>query len=333
MRPSSRPPYTSMRGRSFSEPLQRRTSREERPKREDKSKRNEKAKDEEGRDRGRTTRRRLSPEFLVFLATCLVVTILVSLLFSPLVLIDVVRIEGNQALSDEKILAQAGNPQGQNLFLYKAGQGEEALELDPYIDKAKISRQPLHGLLIQVQERAPMGILLDGKAYLHFAADGMLMDVSDSLQTTHLPIITGLSLESVPAPGEIIKDPTFHQALQITNACPPDLLVDLQEINISNPKQILAYSSQGIEIRLGQVDDTIKERLYSLQDILVQLVLLGDLPGPVDYIDIRYPGAPSIKMVGYEGPVAELNNLEAIQVPKEYQTVPETGSPVSEASG
>lgn len=277
-------------------------------------------------------RRRFTPEFLVFLGTTLLVTLAVSLLLSPLAQIEEVTIEGNQILSDEKILAQAQDPIGQNVFLYSTRQGAQSLELDPYVDRAKVSRRPLHGLLIQVQERAPVGILVDGDAYLHFASDGMLMDVSESLQTTKLPIITGLSLESIPAPGEKIEDQAFYQALEVANACSPDFLREVQEINVSKPNDILAYTSHGIEIRVGRADETIKDRIQSLEDIFTQIVLPGALPAPVDYIDIRYQGSPSIKMIGYDAPIVELNNLESIDVPEDSDPAAEEEAPAQPAS-
>lgn len=274
---------------------------------------------EKKKERERASRRRFSPEFLVFLATTAVITLVVSLLLSPLAAITEIQVEGNNVLSDEKIIVQAGQPVGQNVFLYRTRQAASTLELDPYIDKAKISRQPFHRILIQIMERAPVGILVDGNAYLHFSSNGMVMDVSESLQTTKLPIITGLSLESVPAPGDMIRDETFHEALVIANACSPELLMEIQEINVSNPANILAYTGQGIEVRIGCADESISRRMQSLDDIYQQVVLSGRLPAPVDYIDIRYEGAPSIKMIGYEAPIAELEGLEAIEIPVEYQ--------------
>lgn len=245
---------------------------------------------------------KFQPEFILFLVATLIITTIVAILLSPICAIKNVEIDGEQFLSEEKILAEAGSPLGQNLFFYRTGEGASNLKLNPYVKEAKISRRPFTGLLITIEERKPVGVIVDNGVFLQFSEDGMLMTTSDSLQTTNLPIITGLSLLSVPAPGEFITEAAFYEALQIVNACPDALLPHLQEINITHSNNILAYTAQGIEVRLGDTEH-IESRMQALSDMTEQVILGGSLNEPVEYIDLRYPGAASIKIRG-KGAVA-----------------------------
>lgn len=246
-------------------------------------------------------RRELQPTFILFLVVTVIVATIVGILTSPLCNIRTVDIQGASELTEEKILEEAGHPIGQNLFLFRSGQAKNNLKLNPYIKEVQISRKPFHGLLIAVDERRPVGILVDQEVFMRFSADGMLMDSSETLQATNLPIITGLSLTSIPAPGGYIEDAVFHEALQIVNACPPDLLKSIQEINIAQPNYILAYTSKGIEVRVGNSQE-IEKRMQMLADVLEQIVLTNALTDPVEYIDIRYMGSPSIKLKGQDAP-------------------------------
>lgn len=270
-------------------------------------------------------RRALQPTFILFLVVTLIVTAVVGVLTSPICAIREVEIEGAAELKEEKILQEAGQPVGQNLFLYRSGQAEESLKMNPYVKDASISRKPFNAIVIHLDERRPVGILVDQEVFMRFSADGMLMDSSDTLQATNLPIITGLSLTSIPAPGGFIEDALFHEALQIVNACPPDLIKLIQEINIAQPNNILAYTSKGIEVRVGNSQE-IEKRMQMLADVLEQIVLTNALTEPVEYIDIRYMGSPSIKLKGKGTPVA------AAQAIGEEAVNPEAAESAAEAS-
>ena len=99
-------------------------------------------------------------------------------------------------------------------------------------------------------------MLLNNGSYLQFSKDGVLLDNTKSLTNQSLPLITGFSMDEVPSPGEAFKDNArFSDILKVVNACSDDLLSMIQEINIKDRNDILAYTSQGIEIRIGGVDN------------------------------------------------------------------------------
>ena len=106
-------------------------------------------------------------------------------------------------------------------------------------------------------------------------------------------------MEDVPAPGEAFKDnERFEDILRIINACDDDLLRMLQEINIKDRNNILAYTSQGLEIRIGSVDN-IETRMATLNDIINQVILSDIIEDPIEAIDIRYEKSPVVVLEGY----------------------------------
>lgn len=266
--------------------------------------------------------RRFSSSFFLTLALTLVVTALVSLALSPLMNIETVEVSGNKVVSTEKILKMAKNPVGINTFVFNKQDAIQSIEAHPYVESVKIKRELPNALYIKIKERRPVGVLVNKGVYLQFSDGGLLLNNTNTLSSFNLPIITGMSLQSVPQPGGAIKDPTFKQALAIVNAMSDDLLKSIQEVNIAEPENILAYTYNGIEIRIGDAKN-IKARMAVLDDIMDQVVLTKTVKGDIDYIDIRYLKAPVLKMKGGAAPSEMKEEDDGMQpsAQEEAQTV------------
>lgn len=234
----------------------------------------------------------------------LAVTLLVCLL-GPLMAIDRVEINGTKNLKKEQVIQLAEYPQTRNLFLYRKSKAEKELQLQPYVKEVKIRRHFPHWISIDIVERTPAGILLDNGHYIQFSKDGILLDNTKALLNPALPIITGFSMKDIPAPGEHFRDnDRFKDALEIVNACSDDLLPMIQEINIKDRQNILAYTNQGIEIRLGSIKH-IKKRMHVLEDIMNQVILSDTVEKPIEALDIRYEKSPVIVLKGYHNAAEE----------------------------
>lgn len=239
------------------------------------------------------------PQFIALLVGIVVAVAAIVVLLGPLMKIDKVDINELKYLSDDKVLEMTSNPIGQNLFRFNISKAENELLAYPYVDDVRISRHFPHCLEISITERQPAGVLLNNSNYLQFSKDGILLDNTKSLSNLSLPLITGFKMEDVPAPGEAFKDnERFEDILRIINACDDDLLRMLQEINIKDRNNILAYTSQGLEIRIGSVDN-IETRMATLNDIINQVILSDIIEDPIEAIDIRYEKSPVVVLEGY----------------------------------
>lgn len=239
------------------------------------------------------------PQFIALLIGIVVAVAAIVVLLGPLMKIDKVDINELKYMSDDKVLEMTSNPIGQNLFRFNISKAENELLAYPYVDDVRISRHFPHRLEISISERQPAGVLLNNSNYLQFSKDGILLDNTKSLSNLSLPLITGFKMEDVPAPGEAFKDnERFEDILRIINACDDDLLRMLQEINIKDRNNILAYTSQGLEIRIGSVDN-IETRMATLNDIINQVILSDIIEDPIEAIDIRYEKSPVVVLEGY----------------------------------
>ena len=274
--------------------------------------------------------------FKIILTMIVLIVAAVVALLGPLMRIDSVQVNDLQYMTEEQVVEIAGAPVGQNLFLYRTSRAEEELSYYPYVQNVVVTRHFPHWIGIEITERQPAGVLLNNGSYLQFSKDGVLLDNTKTLTHLNLPLITGFSMKDVPSPGEAFKDnERFNDILKIVNACSDELLTMIQEINIEDRSNILAYTSQGLEIRIGGVDD-IEARMAALNDIMNQVILSGIVEEPIEAIDIRYAKSPVIVLEGYDNiDASELlddNDETAGGETSSAQTQQQTGSQGSQTT-
>ena len=126
-------------------------------------------------------------------------------------------------------------------------------------------------ILIEIIERKPVGAVVTANGYIQVSADGRLLSIAPTIGQYNLPVISGVQLSEIPTPGNIIQNDNLTKALQIISESDQDLLNNLAELNVGQADSIMACTNEGIEIRLGDVDD-IEIRLMDLNDILKDIV-------------------------------------------------------------
>lgn len=269
------------------------------------SKRERKKREKKAKNKESKQRQTIEWRFVGLMALITLIVAGMVCLLGPIMAIDRVEVNGTKNLTEKQVLEIAEYPQSHNLFLYRTSKAKKELRLHPYVKNVKIRRHFPHWLSIDIEERTPAGILLDNGHYIQFSKDGILLDNTNSLLNPSLPIITGFSMRDIPAPGEHFRDnDRFKDALKIVNACSDDLLPMIQEINIKDRQNILAYTNQGIEIRLGSIK-RIKSRMDALDDIMKQVILSNTVEEPIEALDIRYEKSPVIVLKGYHDAAEE----------------------------
>lgn len=241
-----------------------------------------------------------SPAFVVLLVFVVFLVAGLVTLLGPVMNIDKVEVSSVKNVEETQIEEMMGNPVGQNLFLFRTSKAEEALRQHPYVKNATITRHYPHYLEVTIEEREPAGVILNDGKYLQFSKDGVLLNSESSLGNQSLPIITGFTPDEVPSPGETFKNnERFTMILDIVNACSDDLLTMIQEINVKDKNNILAYTSQGLEIRIGNTEN-IEKRMQILDDIMNQVILSNVIDEELGAIDVRSEKAPVVVLKGYE---------------------------------
>lgn len=243
----------------------------------------------------RTRKRRKSfkiptPVIYIFLVT-------VGLYFfihSPVFNLKHINVTGNSLLDEEKIISLSQLNSGQNIMKIKKDEIIDLISVHPFVKEVQIRRQFPNTLEIQIIERKPVGLLVCPDGFIQVSEEGYFLSLIRDIGDYNLPVLSGISLDELPGPGQLINNPGLNVALQIIKESPVRLLENIVEINIGNEKHILAYTLEGIEIRLGSMDN-ISRKLTDLNDILLDFSNNGIDPAKIEYLDLRFSGPPVIK--------------------------------------
>lgn len=239
-------------------------------------------------------KKRLRKGFKRFIYLLVLLVALVIFLRSSFFVIKDVQVSGNNNVSAEKVISLAEIADSDGLFSVNAKAINTRLCAYPFIEQAKLKRHLPHTLIIEITEREPIGFIVTPSGYVEFDKDGMVLAVTGSMGSYNLPIITGIDIGEIPSPGANVENESFANALNVIKNCDPQILSNIAEINIGQNSYVLAYTYQGIEIKIGTAED-ITQRLVNLRDILAEISAENINIADIDYIDVRYKDVPVIK--------------------------------------
>ena len=214
---------------------------------------------------------------------------------SPLFDVKTITVQGNETVTTEKIISLAEIETGDNFFAIRVKKAKENLEYYPFIEKAEVKRKLFNKVSIIVQERPAIGYVVTPDGYIQVSADARMLAIQQTLNDYNLPVISGVDLDELTSLGGVIENHKLQQALKVLSSCDKELLGNLAELNVSQNGEIIAYTNQKLEVRLGEMDN-VERRLADLNDIIREIAEQKIPLNEIQYIDVRYSGVPVIKM-------------------------------------
>jgi hypothetical protein len=182
-------------------------------------------------------------------------------------------IESDGVLSAEQIRTWAGVRLQDNLLALNLARVKRDLELVPAIEAVSVERILPRGLCIRVTEREPIArvvypvlrpggrtelgtYLVDARGCFMFPIERHQRASPAPAGDEHLPVITGIPINDV-RPGRAVELPQALAALAYVQAFQRSSmlgLVDLREIDISQPGVLVVTTVQGSAITFGLAD-------------------------------------------------------------------------------
>lgn len=212
-----------------------------------------------------------------------------AVLFLPVPMGDI-RLQGNEAVTKEDILFDGDIREPVNVFQISTSQLQERLKKDVRIADAEVSRAFPFYIDVVIAERKPVAVIQEEFGYAFLDQEGMIIQTGDSIRGMDIPVITGVKLDNVLL-GDFTQKENVKLALQFLGALSPGGIQVFSEINVGNAESIVAYTRDGIAVRLG--DGSAMAERAALAENMVNDVKVRGLS--VEYIDASF-SSPYIKL-------------------------------------
>ncbi len=200
-----------------------------------------------------------------------------------------VEITGNRILDTAYIRQLSGVDSYENLLRVQVGRLERNLERDPWIREARIGRELLNTVRIDVTERVPVALVDAG-------GTGFLVDPSGyviaGVATDQFQELPRVYAAQVPPPniGEKLSDAQVAECVKVIGTMPQGLRDTIAMGNPFDGRGQVFISRNGYNVVYGDARD-----MENKNEILEAIV--ADIAGnnrAVAYIDVRVPDSPVI---------------------------------------
>lgn len=224
--------------------------------------------------------------FFIFIFSLAVFFFLQSSVFR----VKEVKVQGNNQLSGEQVVALSGLETGVNIFKANLPQAQSKLALNPIVKQVAITRHLPATIVIDLTERKAIGLMANSGGFIAVGDDGYCLALVNNLASINLPIITGVK-PAKTMPGQRINDEKLKAALAYLTAMPLNMRAAVSEINVTDLNNIRMFSIDEAEVRFGDVN-RIAEKVKLYQEVTGQ-----KYGKKIHYIDISFKGDPVIKFM------------------------------------
>lgn len=202
---------------------------------------------------------------------CIFSVLIIVLLSSSLFNISTILVEGNDKLSDEKVISLSSIELHTNMFTLNKSQIKSKLKESSYIEDAKISRKFPSTIVININERIPTYMLQFADSYVYINNQGYMLEISN--EKIEVPILTGFTtdLSNIKPGNRINTDDLKKMGMVIRiyqSLANNDISEMLSKIDVSNEKNYTLYfDSEQKKVYLGNASD-LSTRIVCLKGIL-----------------------------------------------------------------
>lgn len=210
----------------------------------------------------------------------LVAGILAAAVYSPVLALQTVTVEGTKLLTTDQIQTALAPLQGKPLP--QISDGDVTALLQPLVQVKEVSTQarPPSTLQVRVTERVPVALVKQGDVHQLVDADGVTLSDSADPAATQLPVIDG-------GGGTLPKD-LFYAITGVLGALPADVLARLSNASAKSVDAVELKLIDGQTIVWGNAGE--KELKAKVLEALLKAP--ADPKNPVRIYDVSVPRHP-----------------------------------------
>lgn len=223
---------------------------------------------------------------------CIVGFLLLSfcaLLFLPLPFGNL-RVEQTTTLTEKEIMVTAGINEPVNILQINADKVEKRLAKDLRIEKATVTYEFPLTLHMQIAARPTVAIVMTQFGYASLDKNNQVIRLSEGVTEAKVPIISGIRLGNILL-GDEIQNQGIKNAIIFLKSLSAKGLAELSELNVGDPNAMVAYTVEGMPLRIG--DGTELPEKAKLAEDMIKDVKARNID--VLYLDVNV-AAPFIKM-------------------------------------
>ncbi|MGI6514092.1 MAG: FtsQ-type POTRA domain-containing protein [Syntrophomonadaceae bacterium] len=242
----------------------------------------------------RKRRNRNGRSVIMFLALCLaVVAGFYYFLHSSVFFIEDIEVTGNHIVPTQDIIALSGIHTGQNIFEFKTEASQKAVEVIPYVRQAVIKRIFPNRVQISVVERESWAYVIHDGGVLVIDNEGVCLDKLEMMGETDLLVVSIAGMEDTVVEGQKVNENAIELIRFLSDALPDDLMQEVSEFHYSAPGQVIVFTLDGTEVRLGD-RERLDEKISYWRRVIKKQKEEDDHSG-LEYIDLRFKGQPVIQ--------------------------------------
>ncbi|GAB6100376.1 FtsQ-type POTRA domain-containing protein [Halanaerocella petrolearia] len=232
----------------------------------------------------------MDKQVILICIALLVVLGVVHIIYSNYFQITEIKITGNQLLTDNYLLNFSKLQQETNIFEIDSKKIKKKLLKLPQLKSVTIKRDLPNKLVISVQERRPIAIIPFQSSYQVVDTEGWILEVTNSLSSWKLPLITGVNIDSQAK--KIKLTGMKSQAVNYLSKLSKNVLAGISELHIDSQQRINLFLRQGGKVKLGtnfNIEQKAEVFTSIYQDIKTKNL-------KVDYVDLRYKKNSFLKL-------------------------------------
>ena len=198
---------------------------------------------------------------------------------SPFLDVDHVVVRGASRTTPARLLRDAGIAKGDPLFWLDAGEARTKLEAEPFVARARVTKEWPDTLRVVVTERTPAAWAQGARGIVVVDGTGRVLEHVDAAPAG-LPQLLGLRV--VPEPGGTVAP---SGPARMAGILPPIAAGGTTSVSASAGGMTMLLKA-GTEIRLGDAGH-LADKLRAM------VAVLGALADqPVTYVDVSVPSNP-----------------------------------------
>ncbi len=263
----------------------------------------------------------------------LLITAIVGLYL--LLMVDSIKVSGNETLEKGQVLTIAGLNPGEHLWLADVGGARARLLAHPMIKDAAVKRIYPDTISITITERKAAAAILSGGTAAIIDADGYVMEIASQVPEGMVEVY-GVSSSGFTAGQNLAGDTGFTSGalLEILATLSDKGILDIIDyIDMSQPLRIEMNTVYGVHVNLGQADN-VGEKLANLPAVLSKVMEMGYEGGTIDLAVLGDPvyAPPAAEAAPEETPQPEADPDTAQPSPEPGASPQPSASPAPAAS-